>query len=107
MTLPLAEQSRYRKDMEKKVYKNGSLILRDSVAQGMAVLTHGGEIYAIVPENTPVSEDYRVVDLGGQYLAPGFVELHTHGAGGADFMDAGSRAARDDGSLSDDAVGGI
>jgi len=25
--------------------------------------------------------------LGGQYLAPGFVEIHSHGAGGADFMD--------------------
>ncbi len=29
----------------------------------------------------------RKVDLGGRYLAPGFVELHSHGAGGADFMD--------------------
>ena len=85
---PRRQNNRGMEQMEKKIYKNGSLILRDSVAQGMAVLTHGGEIYAIVPENTPVSEDYRVVDLGGQYLAPGFVELHTHGAGGADFMDA-------------------
>lgn len=74
--------------MEKKVYKNGSLILRDRIADGMALLTHGDTIAAIVPENTPVSPDYRVVDLGGNYLAPGFIDLHTHGAGGADFMDA-------------------
>ena len=70
---PRRQNNRGMEQMEKKIYKNGSLILRDSVAQGMAVLTHSGEIYAIVPENTPVSEDYRVVDLGGQYLAPGFV----------------------------------
>lgn len=29
----------------------------------------------------------RKIDLSGKYLAPGFVELHSHGAGGADFMD--------------------
>ena len=45
--------------MEKKVYKNGSLILRDRIADGMALLTHGDTIAAIVPENTPVSPDYR------------------------------------------------
>ena len=54
---PRRQNNRGMEQMEKKIYKNGSLILRDSVAQGMAVLTHGGEIYAIVPENTPVSED--------------------------------------------------
>jgi N-acetylglucosamine-6-phosphate deacetylase len=27
------------------------------------------------------------IDLQGSYLAPGFVEVHTHGAGGHDFMD--------------------
>jgi len=30
----------------------------------------------------------RRVDLGGRTLAPGFVETHSHGAGGHDFMDA-------------------
>ncbi len=30
----------------------------------------------------------RRVDLGGRTLAPGFIETHSHGAGGHDFMDA-------------------
>src|SRR5438874_6445863 len=36
----------------------------------------------------------RVVDLGGKYLAPGFIDIHVHGGGGADFMDLTSDAFR-------------
>jgi len=32
-------------------------------------------------------EGDRRIDLGGRTLAPGFIEIHTHGAGGHDFMD--------------------
>lgn len=35
-----------------------------------------------------------MADLGGLYLAPGFVEVHSHGAGGADFMDGTPEAFR-------------
>ena len=37
----------------------------------------------------------RRVDLGGRTLAPGFIELHTHGAGGHDFMDGTPEAVRE------------
>ncbi|MBE5032378.1 N-acetylglucosamine-6-phosphate deacetylase [Gallalistipes aquisgranensis] len=33
-------------------------------------------------------QDAEVVDAGGCYVAPGFIEMHSHGAGGHDFMDA-------------------
>ncbi|HVS37169.1 MAG TPA: N-acetylglucosamine-6-phosphate deacetylase, partial [Gemmataceae bacterium] len=35
-----------------------------------------------------------VIDLHGAYLAPGFVDLHVHGGGGADFMDGTEVAFR-------------
>jgi len=37
-------------------------------------------------------EGEKRIDLGGRTLAPGFIEIHTHGAGGHDFMD-GTREA--------------
>jgi len=41
-----------------------------------------------------VAAEGDVVDLRGQYLLPGFVELHVHGGGGADFMDLTVEAFR-------------
>ena len=35
-----------------------------------------------------------MIDLGGMYLAPGFVDLHVHGGDGADFMDGTAEAFR-------------
>ena len=37
------------------------------------------------PDQTDIYD--QCIDLRDAYLSPGFVELHTHGAGGGDFMD--------------------
>ncbi len=36
--------------------------------------------------------DFQVIDLGGNYLFPGLVDIHVHGAGGGDVMDATPQA---------------
>jgi len=66
---------------------NANLVLKDSVRYGY-VAVEGGKIVKIGfgRPDTGIAFD-REIDLEGKYLAPGFVELHTHGAGGADFMD--------------------
>lgn len=44
---------------------------------GLTVLIDGATIEAIVPEGQDLS-DYTVIDLKGQYLMPGLINLHTH-----------------------------
>ncbi|MBN2355020.1 amidohydrolase family protein, partial [candidate division KSB1 bacterium] len=36
--------------------------------------------------------DYTVIDVGGRLLAPGFIDVHIQGAGGADVLDGTSEA---------------
>ena len=35
-----------------------------------------------------MEQEAAIVDGQGMYLVPGFIDLHVHGGGGADFMDA-------------------
>jgi len=65
---------------------NAQLILPDRVVPG-CVRVEDGTIKAVLDQPWP-GENIVSTDLHGQYLAPGFVEMHSHGAGGADFMDA-------------------
>ena len=64
---------------------NCNLILPEEVCHGYVVV-EDGRIAQVGFDQPDLSADKKI-DLGGQYLAPGFVELHSHGAGGADFMD--------------------
>lgn len=73
------------------VYYNARLVLKDKIAEGYLVAEN--EKIVKVGEGLPKStEQEDKIDIGGAYLAPGFVELHTHGAGGADFMDSTEEA---------------
>lgn len=44
---------------------------------GYTVLTHGDIIEAIVPQGYDLT-GYKIIDLKGQYLLPGLVNLHAH-----------------------------
>ena len=67
--------------------KNARVILRDRILENHAVLCRDGVIEAILPE-APTQEGMTVLDAEGKYLSAGFVDMHLHGGGGADFMDA-------------------
>jgi len=51
-------------------------------------ITFDGKTITYVGQRRNNDALYKVVDCQGQYIAPGFVDMHTHGGGGHDFMDA-------------------
>ncbi len=75
--------------MERLLY-NARLILPDSIKEGW-VLIRDGKIADTAAGRPPMFGGEKF-DCEGKYLSPGFVEMHAHGAGGSDFMDASESA---------------
>lgn len=63
----------------------GTLVLLDRVVAGGSVLVEGRRIAAV---NEPCPPDVWRVDAKGGYIMAGFVDMHVHGGGDWDFMDA-------------------
>ncbi len=74
------------------ILKNARLIFPDGIRDGLEVVVHDGKIDAIRPPALTRGKD--VVDLAGNYLAPGFIDLHVHGARGHDTMEGSAEAFR-------------
>jgi len=75
------------------VFHHGTLILPDRAVEDGVVLCQAGRILAAGGRGDfTFPAGAAMVDARGGYLAPGFVDIHSHGAGGADFMD-GTAAA--------------
>ena len=51
------------------------------------VIINEGKIISVGSHNINLPEDITVIDANGKWVAAGFIDLHTHGAGGGDFMD--------------------
>ena len=65
---------------------NGTIVTGGESFAGNVVIKDG--IIDYVGQDSPVvPEDSEVIDAKGCHVAPGFIDMHTHGAGGADFMD--------------------
>lgn len=69
----------------KTIIKNGRVITPDGIINGY-VLYEDGKITEIGTGDSMPQAD-EVIDAQGRYVSPGFIDIHTHGAGGADYMD--------------------
>jgi N-acetylglucosamine-6-phosphate deacetylase len=78
--------------MSTRLFTNALVILPDQMLPG-AVEVEGDRILAVHDE-PPARPGAEVIDLDGDYLAPGFIDLHVHGGAGADFMDGTADAFR-------------
>jgi len=83
------------------IFRNARLIFPDGIRDGLEVVIEGGKIAAIRPpsprlrregERTRAHGEHEVIDLDGNYLAPGFIDLHVHGTVGRDTMEASGEA---------------
>ena len=66
--------------------RGGNMVTGGGCFTGDLVLKDGLIDYA-GQERVEASPDMDVIDVTGKYVSAGFIDLHTHGAGGADFMD--------------------
>ncbi len=68
------------------IFRNGLLIFPDGVRDERELVAQEGKIIEVRPTRRTAESD--IVDLGGNFLAPGFIDLHLHGALGRDTMEA-------------------
>jgi N-acetylglucosamine-6-phosphate deacetylase len=81
--------------MTRLLFQGGTIILPDRLLDGGQVEVSGGRIRSVRPATERVAAPAAtVIDLGGGYLAPGYIDLHVHGGAGADFMDGTEDAFR-------------
>lgn len=69
------------------LFKNGTILSEDGPIPHGYLLVRGENIAAVGAGEPHGAEAVQEVDLAGAYLSPGFIDAHTHGAGGCDFMD--------------------
>ena len=76
---------------------NGRIVLTDKILDGCALLFDKNIIGIVSRETLDTAwadgqswkgKPLDITDAGGNYVAPGFINLHIHGCGGADTMDA-------------------
>lgn len=68
-----------------KAIINGKIILESQILENH-ILVFNESIFAI-EENISLSEEDEIIDAKGNYVSPGFIDLHVHGAMGHDVMD--------------------
>jgi N-acetylglucosamine-6-phosphate deacetylase len=72
---------------------NGKLVLPDKIKTGLKLILNGGKIEKIAPDDGVY--EGKVIDACGNYISPGFIDIHVHGGGDSDFMDSSETAIAD------------
>lgn len=72
-----------------KYIKNCKIVLSDRVLEGKA-LCYDGKICGVT-EQEAIPDGAEVLDAGGRYVGPGFIDLHIHGYLGEDASDGSAK----------------
>ena len=72
--------------MGKTVITNGIIVTETRLIPNGSLVIEDGRILDIL-EGAPVeAEGAEIIDAAGQYISPGFIDIHVHGGGGYEFM---------------------
>jgi len=77
--------------MKKIKIINGHIITPYRIIKNATLLIKNNQIEAISEREIEVT-GYEVIDAKGNYVSPGFIDIHIHGGGGHDFMDGTEEA---------------
>jgi len=66
---------------------NGKIITPHRVLNNGVIVIDGDKILEVSESNIEIP-GAEIIDAKGNYIAPGFIDIHVHGGGGYDFMDA-------------------
>ncbi len=81
----MVDKPTLRKGYTIKAIINAKLILNDEIVEGKTLLFNE-KIIAV--SNTCDLQNIEIIDARGKYVSAGFIDIHIHGSGGADIMDA-------------------
>ena len=65
---------------------NGQIIHQNRIQSGGCLLIENGKIVDVAANDVDFP-DAEIVDAQGNFISPGFIDIHIHGGGGSDFMD--------------------
>ncbi|MBR7105561.1 MAG: hypothetical protein IKC88_01110, partial [Opitutales bacterium] len=68
-----------------KIY-NAKAVLENSILENASIIIEDGKIIGVEQGNPDIA-DCEKIDANGNFVSAGFIDIHTHGAGGSDFMD--------------------
>lgn len=73
--------------MKKTLIYHGRVLTQERQVDNGAVLIEDGMITRVYDETPELNlADVEYIDAGGKYISPGFIDIHVHGGGGAEFM---------------------
>ena len=80
--------------MERTVIRNAHVISPGVELKQATIVIEGKRIVSVSSKRSAARPDRftTVVDVSGQYVMPGFIDVHTHGALGYDFCDGDPKA---------------
>lgn len=75
--------------MNKKTIFNAQLILpNEIITKGFLTIVNNKIEHIGIGDYSASSSDEELIDACGNFVSPGFIDIHIHGGGGHDFMDS-------------------